>query len=283
MKNNSFSPVQQEGMTLVEVMIAMTIGLFLIAGVIQMFVSTKLSYSVQNAVTRISENSRFSLEFLAGNMRLAGYRMLPWQDSVSDVFSETTALFPNSGQYISGTEGGLAQADQINIRFQGSVTSAGSADGRILDCEGASVGNTLVELSFSLSGTNLICTINGASPVEVILADNVTNMQLLYGFDSDANGSVNQYVNASSVTDWTKVLSIKLGLVLSSEDALSKNTFSFPNLTDDPMNTVFDNNADGEPDLFKSTASSNFNSKTAADKRIYKVYTTTITLRNVVL
>lgn len=67
----------QKGMTLIEIMISMVIGLFLIAGVIKMFIATKLSYGVQNAVVRIDENSRFSLEFLAGNIRLAGYRMLP--------------------------------------------------------------------------------------------------------------------------------------------------------------------------------------------------------------
>lgn len=270
-------------MTLIEIMISMVIGLFLIAGVIQIFVSTKLSYGIQNAVVRIDENSRFSLEFLAGNIRLTGYRMLPWKDSISDVFSQTTTLFPGSGQYISGTEGGATQADQINIRFQGSVNSAGTADGRILDCEGTSVGNTLVELSFSLSGTNLVCTINGATPIEVVLAENITNMQILYGFDSDGNGSVNQYLKASSVTNWTQVLSIKLGLVLSSEASLAKSALSFLSLSDNPMNSVFDNNADGEPDLFKSSGSSNYDSKTAADKRIYKVYTSTVTLRNVVL
>ena len=273
----------QKGMTLIEIMISMVIGLFLIAGVIKMFIATKLSYGVQNAVIRIDENSRFSLEFLAGNIRLAGYRMLPWEDSISDVFSAKTSLFPASGQYISGAEGGLTQADQFNIRFQGSANSAGVADGRILDCEGTSVGDSLVELSFSLSGTDLVCTINGATPIEVVLAENVTNMQILYGLDDGSNGSVNQYVKASSVTDWTKVLSIKLGLVLSSDDALAQSALSFLSLSDNPMNSMFDNNADGEPDIFKASGSSNFDSKTAADKRIYKIYTTTVTLRNVVL
>jgi len=108
-------------------------------------------------------------------------------------------------------------------------------------------------------------------------------MQILYGLDDGSNGSVNQYVKASSVTDWTKVLSIKLGLVLSSDEALAQSALSFLSLSDNPMNSVFDNNADGEPDIFKSSGSSNFDSKTAADIRIYKIYTTTVTLRNVVL
>lgn len=266
----------QAGMSLVELMIAMTLGLLLLAGLIQIFVSAKTSYLVQDAVARIEANSRFSLDTLTTNIRLAGYKTDPWEDSET-VFTATT-LFPTAGQYISGSDGGVSGSDQINIRYRGSVDAAGVADGRVLDCDGTAVGDTTVELSFSLSGSDLICTINGVVPA-VVIADNVINMQILYGEDTTNDGSANKYNKVPS----GDVVSVKLGLVFSSESNLASNPISLPSLSDNPMNAMFDHDADGDPDLFKSTGSSNFDSRTAPDKRIYKVYATTITLRNSVL
>ena len=266
----------QAGMTLIELMIGMTLGLLLLAGLIQIFVSAKTSYLVQDAVARIEENSRFSLDTLTGSIRLAGYKTDPWEDGET-VFTAAT-LFPTAGQYISGADGGASGSDQINIRYRGSVDAAGVADGRVLDCDGTSVADTTVELSFSLSGSDLICTINGAAP-SVVIANDVVNMQILYGEDTTNDGSANKYNKVPS----GDVVSVKLGLVFSSESSLANNAISFPSLSDNPMNVMFDHDADGDPDLFKSSGSSDFDTRTAPDKRIYKVYATTITLRNSVL
>lgn len=268
-------------MTLIEIMVAMLIGLFLIGGVMNSFVSSKASSAVQEAVVEIDENSRFSMEMLASNIRLAGYKKDPWA-STTTVFPATT-MFPVAGQFTSGVEGGANQADTINIRYLGSVDSVGVVDGRVTDCEGTPIGNVLVEQSFSIIGSELICTINGATPQQVMLAENVTNMQILYGEDVSGNGSVNKFVQASSVTDWSRIISVKIGLVFNSEDQLAKNNISFPSIADNPKFVMFDQNVDGEPDIFKSTVSSNFDSKTAPDKSIYKVFTTSITFRNLVL
>lgn len=282
-KKISFAGRYQTGLTLLEIIIAMAIGLFLLAGLIQIFISTKQSYNVQDAVARIEENSRFALDTLSKNIRLAGYRTDPWQD-VASAFPVST-LFPLVRQIISGVDGGT-QSDQINIRFRGSVDTAGVADGRILDCAGASVGDTSIELSFSLNGSDLTCTINGALPAEII-ADNIVNMQVVYGEDSSGNGTVNKYIDASSISNWNNIISVKIGLVVSSDlntnENLANEALFFPNLSDNPINAVFDIDADGNPDLFESAVGSGFDTQTAPDKRLYKVYTTTIALRNRVL
>jgi type IV pilus assembly protein PilW len=145
-----------------------------------------------------------------------------------------------------------------------------------------------VELSFSLSpDSELICTINGASPVEVVIADNIVNIQIVYGEDVSGNGTVNKYIDASSVSNWNKVISVKIGLVVSSDlnnnENLADKVLSFPDLSVNPMNVMFDIDADGHPDLFESVAGSGFDTQTAPDNRLYKVYTATIALRNRVL
>ena len=281
MKKRNENPLKaqhQMGMTLIEIMIAMGIGLFLIAGVVQLLVTTRQSYNVQDAVARIEENSRFSLGMLSENIRLAGYKNDAWESN-SNAFATANTLFA-AGDYISGSEGGISSSDQINIRFHGSVNNSGNIDGRVIDCEGNAVGDTNVELSFSISGSDLICTVDGTTP-PIVLAGNISNMQILYGEDTSDDDAVNKYVTASSVSNWNNIISVKIGLVFGSEkDNLTTTSLSFPSLSENPMNAVFDHNSDGQPDLFKATGSTSFNSKTAPDKHLYKIYNTTVTLRN---
>lgn len=63
----------QKGFSLVELMIALTLGLVLMAGVMQMFLGSRAAYSNQQAVTHIQETGRLALEFLARDIRMAGY------------------------------------------------------------------------------------------------------------------------------------------------------------------------------------------------------------------
>lgn len=64
---------KQKGLTLVELMIAVVLGLILVAGVIQIFVANKQTYRVTDAQSRLQENARFALEVLTRDIRSAGY------------------------------------------------------------------------------------------------------------------------------------------------------------------------------------------------------------------
>lgn len=63
----------QQGLTLVELMIAMVLSLVLVAGVIQVYISNKQSYRVLEGQSRVQESARFALEFLTKDVREAGY------------------------------------------------------------------------------------------------------------------------------------------------------------------------------------------------------------------
>jgi len=62
------------GMTLVELMIAMVIGLILLGGVYVVFISSRTTYSLNEQVSRVQENGRFAIEVLTRDIRMAGYR-----------------------------------------------------------------------------------------------------------------------------------------------------------------------------------------------------------------
>lgn len=62
---------KQRGLSLVELMISITLGLMLMAGVVQMFVSTKSAQLSQQGLTRIQETGRMAMEFIGRDLRMA--------------------------------------------------------------------------------------------------------------------------------------------------------------------------------------------------------------------
>jgi type IV pilus assembly protein PilW len=65
---------KQQGMTLIEIMISLLIGIFLIGGILQVFTHTRQTYRMQENLSRMQENGRFAMDFLAKDIRMAGYQ-----------------------------------------------------------------------------------------------------------------------------------------------------------------------------------------------------------------
>lgn len=63
----------QAGLSLVELMVAMTISLFLMAGVVQIFAGSKQSYRVNDGLSRLQENARFAFDRIAQDLNAGGY------------------------------------------------------------------------------------------------------------------------------------------------------------------------------------------------------------------
>jgi len=67
------SSEKQRGFSLIEIMIAMTIALVLMAGIMGIMSSSKRTYSIQQDLARLQENARFAMEFISTDLRMAGY------------------------------------------------------------------------------------------------------------------------------------------------------------------------------------------------------------------
>lgn len=65
---------KQQGLTLAEMMVAMTIGLVLLGGVVTVLLSSKNTYRVNEALARMQENARYAFQVLSRDVRMAGYR-----------------------------------------------------------------------------------------------------------------------------------------------------------------------------------------------------------------
>ncbi len=65
---------QQYGLSLVEILVALVISLFLLGGVIQVFVANKTTYSFSEGVSRVQENGRYAIDKMTQDIRMAGFR-----------------------------------------------------------------------------------------------------------------------------------------------------------------------------------------------------------------
>lgn len=243
----------QSGIGLVEILVAMAIGLMLTAGVIHIFSGSRQTYRITENQSHLQENGRIALIQLGNTLRMTGYKTDPTD-------TNTFATGAVSGTEAAGTP------DQISVFYQG------ASDGTTFDCLGNSVDVTDdvsvdVENQFSIDSNNLKCqsiqveTDSSTDPPTITtttstqnLIENVEDMQITYGVDANGTGSANYYVDASSVTNWSQVVSLRVSLLFRSEE---------DNLAPAAQTYQYDGTA-----------------TTATDRRLRAVFNTTIALRN---
>jgi type IV pilus assembly protein PilW len=64
---------KQRGVSLLELMIAVAIGSFLLIGLIQIFGASRVAYQTNTGLARVQEGSRFATDFLQRDLRMAGH------------------------------------------------------------------------------------------------------------------------------------------------------------------------------------------------------------------
>lgn len=65
---------RQRGFSLVELMIAMTIGFIVLAGIGYLYVESRQSFRSMDNLSRMQESARYALEIMSRDIRMAGYR-----------------------------------------------------------------------------------------------------------------------------------------------------------------------------------------------------------------
>jgi len=249
----------QSGFSLVEILVAMTLGLVLLGGTIVIYASSKNSYRLQENIAGMQENARFAILALRSNLEMAGF------PSINNVAPFLVAADETS-------DGGGNDSDRITIRYQSATDCLGNATPDSGPDKGIAVNRYFIN-----ADDNLACWGNGNNASQP-LVENVDNMQILYGVDTDtsSDGVANLYVNATEVDagiinpgtpDWDRVVSLRLALLVSSETAI-----------DNPATTT-DTNSPSE------STSRDFNlldapTITKDDGRIYRKFITTVPLRN---
>ncbi|MGB7754937.1 MAG: PilW family protein [Salinisphaera sp.] len=214
----------QNGFTLVELMIALVIGLLLLAGVLQILLSNRASFDAQRATAHLQENARLA-EFVLGHaVAHAGYRTA-LDAAQTTIFPQTTGTAPEypEGAYVTGATNTDGPNDTLRVRFQ--------ARGDVRDCLGGSVGtaqsNQTTDFQFYVNNNDTLeCTkFVGTGTTTEPIVENVDRFKVRYGLNTDSTTGVDRYVTTLTGTQATEVRSVRIQLLLHSADndpALSK-------------------------------------------------------------
>ena len=63
----------QSGFSLLEMLLAMALGLIVVTGIVQLFIGNSQSAGIISGQARLQENARFAFEFISSAARRAGY------------------------------------------------------------------------------------------------------------------------------------------------------------------------------------------------------------------
>jgi type IV pilus assembly protein PilW len=194
------------GFTLIEILIALLIGLFLLGALLTIVQANRTVFGNQNKLAQLQDGERMALTVMADVIQSAGYFPDPTNFTLTTTL---TGIAPfGVGESVNGVYSANPPGDQISVRY---MTAGG--DG-ILNCSGQSnpTGgpNTLYVNTFQVLNSQLVCTMNGT---QYNLVNGVTNLSVLYGVKANAGAtgnSVDTYMNATQVTAaglWGSVIS----------------------------------------------------------------------------
>ena len=114
----------QAGVGLVEIMIALVIGLILIAGASKIFLDGKQTYRLQDAQSRLQENARFALELLTNDIRMAGFSGCANLSSITpNVIASAPIIAPTAATAASGND---AASSSWNPALSGTLSGLSS-------------------------------------------------------------------------------------------------------------------------------------------------------------
>jgi type IV pilus assembly protein PilW len=207
-------PSKQRGYTLIEILVALLISLFLLFGLFTLESGTRQTNANQTALTQLQDEERLAMSLLNDVVQEAGYFPNATANANNFISFPVTATFANSGanaaQMISGTDGAT---DTLAVQFMSNLNDS------IITCAGTTntAGNgTIYSNVFSVSVSNqLQCSLNGAAPVPLV--SGVTNFQVLYGLATaspSTSNDVDTYMTATQVSatpaNWLNVTSVRV-------------------------------------------------------------------------
>jgi type IV pilus assembly protein PilW len=223
----------QRGFSLIELMIAILLSVFLIGGLLTLVQAMKRTTGVQNGLSQLQDNERFATDLLSDVIQAAG-------DYPAPAYGGQYTAFPAlplgliafaQGQTIAGADTALPGGALIGVRY----TTSGT-DG-LISCAGntSAAPVTFVNV-FSIDGQqNLQCqltTIDAAgnkTTTTTRLVSGITNLTILYGVQTNSlsnTQSVDAYLTAAQVsalvpplpksapTGWILVKTVRLVLTV---------------------------------------------------------------------
>lgn len=284
-------PAKFRGVSLIEVMISLVIGLVIVGAVLVSMIGSGKAGRYQAAYGQMNEDAQLALSILSRDLQMAGYSQPTALTSSGGATPTFNLTFGNLGTstFVIGCDTGFASATAATVACGTATTPAFEvayeADTRNTvpagvtntpsDCLGnaITVGPPYVArnryfISIGAAGRpELNCASNNAASTAQPLIENIEGMKIWYGVSVAANPKqVVRYVTATDIAnlgavaagaEWGRVISVRICLLVRSAD---------PVLT-----------AGGEDILTYQDC--NLAQQTSNDRYLRRAYFTTSTLR----
>ncbi len=224
---------QEQGLSLVELMIAMVIGLLLAAATATIYFSSQHASLSQNQYAVIEDNGRLAIEVLTKSIEHTGYvsthasplagqdRFITSAVTTANCGGQNNVLTPA----LFGVTANNSSGDSIGIVYIGDNNLNRDCGGGQLPpaCRVGGVGGfnaskiyNYFSISTNTKGIPILNCAGSRNVSKVEIAEGIENLQILYGIDSNNDNQVDQYVNADQVAAWGSVISVQLAILVRS-------------------------------------------------------------------
>lgn len=268
------------GFTLVELMVAMAIGLVVLAAMYAGYVGSSRTTGVGRALAQVTEDASAAMGILRSHVTAAAYSApvggpagagtgFTYNASTDNWIRGCDADFADLTQPIESLACGASGSDALAVAYEAnqfnSITKTVGGVKTPLDC----LGNTLAltggtyYLSYSrfyISGDALFCTGPGNANGQA-LVENVADMQITYGVAAAGTHVADTYKTASQVTadgSWPRVVSVRVCLIVRSADEV----------------------LDAPADYQGCNPFANPTTPAAGDRHMYRAFTSTFVIQN---
>ncbi len=226
---------RQRGLSIVELLVALVISMLLLTGVVQVFFSSKQTYASNEAASRLQENGRFALEFIAQSARHAGYVEAANTTTAPPNPIATPGATNCNTPRVCSTQGAGNTSDTIGFALQPRIL-----EGARRDCLGNTLSGATANTDLIINHFEIIPGADGApsalgcrswnftkgagewvaGPGASPLIDGVDALQIQYGISTSGDrNNVNQYVSADRVTAlnaWNDVVAVRIAVLANS-------------------------------------------------------------------
>jgi type IV pilus assembly protein PilW len=221
---------RQHGFTLVELMVALAISLFLLFGLVTVVQNVRKANANAQALSLLQDQQRFAFTVLTDVIQQGGYFPLPQTYSTASLVAWSGPLAWESapaGQAFFGSHAGGTTPDTLGVSYMAESYTAANQDQVIL-CDGSTNTTGAVvqyanQFSIVPAGGStpayLQCQLNANTAVPLVYG--VTNMTIYYGVNRNAptvNYNVDTYLTADQMcsactsNDWLNISSVRVVL-----------------------------------------------------------------------
>lgn len=239
------SKCSQRGFTLIELMIAMLLGAFLIGGIMQIFIGSRQTYRMQENLSRLQENGRFAMDFIMRDNRMMGFQGCASRSTTPNVIIDPKAPNPNLAPATLATALSTPLIGIDNVANNWSASACGASNDCVVgtdeityhfggSCGGYLTGNlAAVNANIQIPAANS-CNINA---YDVLMISDCSATDIFIATSASSGSGVQTIAHANS-QNTTNNLSKPYG---SDAEVLAFRTYSF----------FIRNNASGEPALWR--------------------------------